>query len=113
MASRRHFLRAAGVTVALPWLESLARGATAVVPPPRRMLCIMADMGVLPGNFFPKTAGRDYESTPYLDIIAAHRSRMTVFSGLSHQDNSDGHRSTRTFLSGGGTAPSRRGRPRA
>jgi hypothetical protein len=100
MASRRQFLRAAGVTIALPWLESVARGAAAASMPPKRMLCIMADMGVLPGNFFPQTAGPGYESTPYLDIIAAHRSRMTVFSGLSHLDNSDGHRSTRTFLSG-------------
>jgi hypothetical protein len=99
MPSRRQFLRAAGATVALPWLESLAAGAASAAPP-QRMLCIMADMGVLPGNFFPQTAGRDYESTPYLDILAGHRSRMTVFSGLSHQDNSDGHRSTRTFLSG-------------
>jgi hypothetical protein len=88
MPSRRQFLRAAGATVALPWLESLAVGAASAAPP-QRMLCIMADMGVLPGNFFPQTAGRDYESTPYLDILAAHRSRMTVFSGLSHQDNSE------------------------
>ena len=99
MPSRRQFLRAAGVTVALPWLESSGHAAAAAAPP-RRMLCIMADMGVLPGNFFPQTAGTGYESTPYLDILSAHRSRMTVFSGLSHQDNSDGHRSTRTFLSG-------------
>ena len=99
MPSRRQFLRAAGVTVALPWLESSGHAAVAAAPP-RRMLCIMADMGVLPGNFFPQTAGPGYESTPYLDILSAHRSRMTVFSGLSHQDNSDGHRSTRTFLSG-------------
>ena len=99
MPSRRQFLRAAGTTVALPWLESLASGA-ATAAPPRRMLCIMADMGVLPGNFFPKKAGPDYDSTPYLDILASHRGRMTVFSGLSHQDNSDGHRSTQTFLSG-------------
>lgn len=99
MASRRQFLRAAGTAVALPWLESFA-GAAAAAAPPRRVLCIMADMGVLPGNFFPQTAGPGYESTPYLDILSAHRSRMSVFSGLSHLDNSDGHRSTRTFLSG-------------
>jgi hypothetical protein len=26
------------------------------------MLCIMADMGVLPGNFFPQTAGATFYS---------------------------------------------------
>jgi hypothetical protein len=35
---RRHFLRAAGVTLALPWLESLAVAKAA--KPKRRMICI-------------------------------------------------------------------------
>lgn len=96
--SRRGFLGACGAAVPLPWLASHA-GATAA-PPPQRMLCIMSDMGVLPKNFFPEEAGHDYRSTPYLDILAKHRQHMTVFSGLHHPGVTEGHVTTRTFLSG-------------
>ena len=60
---RRAFLRGVGVTVALPWLESIptvsASGELDAVEPPRRMLLISNNLGVLPGPFFPKTAGID------------------------------------------------------
>jgi hypothetical protein len=96
--SRRTFLRALGATLPLPWLESLAPASSPT--PPQRMLCIMSDMGVLPTNFFPTGEGHDYQSTPYLDILAKHRQQMTVFSGMHHPGVMEGHVATRTFLSG-------------
>jgi len=95
---RRGFLRAAGALVALPWLESRAHSMPAAAS--KRMLCIMSDMGVLPANFYPQQPGRDYELTPYLDILKDHRSQMTVCTGLGHRATGDGHKMAKTFLSG-------------
>lgn len=95
--SRRGFLRAAGACLSLPFLESQVTAADD--SPPRRMIVIMTNMGVMPRYFFPKKAGRDYESTPYLDILKNHRDRFTVFSGVSHPDVDGNHSSERSFLS--------------
>ncbi|MFM8497484.1 MAG: DUF1552 domain-containing protein, partial [Planctomycetia bacterium] len=104
---RRTFLRGTGAAVALPFLESLAprwslshgvaRAAEAAAPP-KRMLLIMSNMGVIPKNFFPTTAGRNYEATPYLDILKKHRDRFTVCSGLSHPDVGGAHATEKSFL---------------
>jgi hypothetical protein len=55
---RRRFLRAAGICVALPWLEALARGggrARAAVPgPPRRLVCICTPLGLHAPSLFPQ-----------------------------------------------------------
>ena len=60
--------RAAGVTLGLPLLECMtptfARAASAT--PPRRLLVIANNIGVLPKLFFPTTSGRDTNS-PYDD----------------------------------------------
>lgn len=108
---RRTFLRGSGAVVALPFLEALgprwlkaggpvgvARAAEATAPP-KRMLLIMSNMGVIPKNFFPTTAGREYESTPYLDMLKAHRQNYTVCSGLSHPDVAGAHSTEKSFLS--------------
>jgi len=95
--TRRYFLRATGAKLALPFLESLSHAAAPV--PPKRMLAIMTNMGVMPRYFFPERPGRDYTSTPYLDLIKAHRERFTVFSGVSHPGVDGNHSSERSFLS--------------
>ncbi|MEK0446191.1 MAG: hypothetical protein RLZZ399_1512, partial [Verrucomicrobiota bacterium] len=101
--SRRHFLRAAGVGLSLPWLESLMpsglRAATASAPP-RRMVCIMTNMSMIPQNFFPTKTGKDYEATPYLEILKEHRAHFTVCSGLSHPGVDGAHLTEKCFLSG-------------
>jgi hypothetical protein len=61
---------------------------------------MMTNMGILPEYFFPKNAGRDYESTPYLDILKEHRADMTVFSGVSLPGVDGGHASEKSFLTG-------------
>jgi Protein of unknown function (DUF1552) len=98
---RRTFLRGAGVTLALPLLECMtpafARAGTAAQPP-RRMLIIANNLGVLPKFFFPQGAGRDYELSPYLSELADFRQEFTVFSGLSHPGVTGGHSTDNCFL---------------
>lgn len=104
---RRTFLRGSGAAVALPFLETLtptwprtSRAARAgeAAAPPKRMLLVMSNMGVIPKNFFPTTPGRAYEGTPYLKILEKHRDRFTVFSGLSHPDVGGAHATEKSFL---------------
>jgi hypothetical protein len=98
--SRRRFLRGAVVAVALPFLESMrapfARAAAG--PAPRRVFCICNNLGVLPGPFFPKDAGRDYTPSPYLKLLQEHRADFTVLSGVSHPFVDGGHPSDISFL---------------
>lgn len=96
---RRTFLRSAGITLSLPWLESLASAAK---QPPRRMVCICTPLGLHPENFFPKQPGRDYALSPYLAILKEHRQDMTVISGLEHagMGSSFAHQASASFLTG-------------
>lgn len=94
MNTRRRFLRAAGVALAMPVLECFAAS------PGRRMLLISNNLGVLPKPFFPQTTGRDYQLSPYLTALADFRNDFTVFSGLSHPSVEGGHSTENCFLTG-------------
>jgi len=100
--SRRAFLKAAGVTLALPAFDAFrpkrAFGSTAAVP--RRMLCINTPLGLHPPNFFPAKAGKEYELTPYLEPLQHLREDFTVMSGLTHPEIATGHDSGYSFLTG-------------
>jgi hypothetical protein len=95
MIDRRTFLRGAGAALALPWLESLHAGSAEV---PRRMIAIQTNQGILPGEFFPKAAGRDYAPTPYLEILKEFREDFTVISGTSHPQVDGFHQAEKSFL---------------
>lgn len=98
--SRRRFLRAAGVAVALPLLDAMlprfARAAEKV--PPRRLFGVCNNLGLLPDRFFPTDDGRDYTPSPYLKLLQDHRADFTVFSGVSHPGVDGGHPSDVAFL---------------
>lgn len=100
--SRRAFLRGAGVTLALPFLDAMspAFGAERSDAVPRRLVAIETNMGILPQFFFPEGAGRDYKPSPYLERLAAHRQQMTVLSGVSLPGVTGGHAAERCFLTG-------------
>ena len=100
--ARRTFLRGAGVTLALPFLDAMrpAFGADASKATPRRMVCIETNMGILPQFFFPEKAGKDYVASPYLERLKAHRNQMTVLSGVSLPGVTGGHAAERCFLTG-------------
>lgn len=97
--NRRTFLRAAGVSLALPLLESYAVGAP-TAKPPRRMVCINTPLGLHPAAFFPEKAGKDYALSPYLEVVKNFREDFTVISGLSHPDIGPSHDSNYSFLTG-------------
>jgi hypothetical protein len=94
--SRRNFLRAAGVSLALPWLDALAQ--TPAARPPRRMVCICTPLGLHAPNLFPERTGRDYGLTPYLEPLREFRDDFTIVSGLSHPEVGSSHDSIFSFL---------------
>ena len=97
--SRRNFLRAAGVSLALPWLDALApRAVAAGRGPRRRMVCVCTPLGLHPPYFFPEKAGKDYALTPYLEVLGDFRDDFTVLSGLSHPEVGHSHDSIFSFL---------------
>ncbi len=96
--SRRHFLRAAGVSLALPWLDALARTAGTAARPPRRMVCICTPLGLHTPNLFPQREGRDYQLTPYLEPLRTFRDDFTIISGLAHPEVGSSHDSIFSFL---------------
>lgn len=84
---RRTALKAAGVALTLPLLESMSPAiGKDTLKSPQRMVFICNTLGLLPASLFPETTGRDYESTEYLDLLKEHRDDFTLFSGLSHSD---------------------------
>src|ERR1043166_2987127 len=106
--SRRKFLYGAGIFLSLPLLDAMSpvfastasETAAASTPggKPRRMLGICNNLGLLPDQFFPKEAGRDYALSPYLELLKEHRNDFTVFSGVSHPDVDGGHPADNCFL---------------
>src|ERR1043166_5479855 len=83
--SRRKFLRGAGILLSLPMLEAMTpafaaiRKLSATSTPggkPRRIFGICNNLGLLPDQFFPKKGGRDYELSPYLQVLKEHRNEF-------------------------------------
>ncbi|MCM8534162.1 MAG: DUF1552 domain-containing protein [Lentisphaeraceae bacterium] len=97
--SRRTALKAAGVSLALPFLESMAASGKAPENPDR-MIAVMCEMGYITDYLFPKKDGRNYEMTDYLKQIEEFRDDFTVFSGMSLAGVNGGHDASRSFLSG-------------
>src|SRR5690606_33808812 len=98
---RREFLRGAGVALGLPLLSAMRPAFAApgdAEGPPRRMLAVCNNLGLLGDKFFPQAAGADYALSPYLEELAEHRNDFTVFSGVSHPDVDGSHASEICFL---------------
>lgn len=106
---RRTCLRGAGVTLALPLLDSMAGGAEKPAGRPKRMCCVYFPFGVAmpndnaperPWGWFPTGEGRDFELTNPLQPLAKLREQMTVLGGLSHPKGRSmgGHDTGDTFL---------------
>jgi len=105
MLSRRTFLKAAGVSLALPQLESMmparAAGAASRAVPPRRLVAICNTLGFHTPHLFPQEAGRDYTASPYLEALADFRNDFTICSGLAHPGVTIfGHSCLARFLTG-------------
>jgi hypothetical protein len=94
--SRRHFLRGAGVALALPWLESLAAldakaqdvtgaAAAAATKPPTRFACVYFSNGVQPPNWWAKGSGKDMEFGPAGAPLNGHGDDLNFIRGLYNE----------------------------
>jgi hypothetical protein len=109
--SRRTFLRGAGVTVALPFLESMVpaqtplKGTAAV--PKTRLGCFYVPHGATMYKWTPVGEDKDFQFSETLSPLEKYRDRLSVISNLAHQaatgaDAGAEHaRSAAIFLSGG------------
>jgi len=116
---RRQLLRAAGVSVSLPFFASLpsaragteqtSAGQNSATGSKKRMVCIGNMLGFYPEAFWPKesteydTTGlsehRDYQLGRTTAPLKSISDRMTMIAGLDH-GTAGGHFSIHSFLSG-------------
>jgi hypothetical protein len=107
--SRRHMLRAAGISLALPWFESLA--GKAEEKPPRRFCTVYFPYGASTPKkgsaeaewaWLPSGEGNDFVFNKSLDVLEPMRDQITILGGLSHPKvrRIGGHDSGDTFLTG-------------
>jgi hypothetical protein len=87
---RRTFLQGAGVTLALPLLESMVPAGTALAQtaaaPTPRFVGVFFPHGMAPGHWEPKAEGALPEKLPYiLEPLDKHRDQTVVMTGLWSQ----------------------------
>ena len=115
-SNRRFFLKVAGISLALPLLESLGGrvfaqnsgvgslpGKVAGAARPMRMVCIGNMLGFHPPAFFPEKTGAGYALPSDIESLKPHQKDFTLFSGLDHGVKG-GHFAISAFLSGMRTA---------
>src|SRR5580704_7174233 len=91
--TRRRFLRGVGVTMALPWLESLpawgadtapsrdaAGEATAALP--KRFAVMFMGCGVNPNHWWAKGSGADMQLGRTLEPLESVKTKINVINGL-------------------------------
>src|SRR5258707_1181387 len=87
---RRTFLKAAGISLALPWLDAMSLRSGSVTraggienaETARRAVFCFFGLGINGRDFTPADTGRQYTPTPILKPLEALRSDFTVISGL-------------------------------
>jgi hypothetical protein len=82
---RRAFLRGLGSTLALPLLEAMTP-AFAAPARPLRLGIYATPNGMMMDKWTPTGEGADFQLSPILEPLAAHRKRMVVISGLAQNE---------------------------
>lgn len=100
--SRRALLKGLGVTVALPWLESVnALAGPAAKKPAQRFACLFIGDGISPNTWWAKGKGAEMDLGPSLEPLAPFREKLNVINGLFNKEGDGGHaRCTGNILSG-------------
>ncbi len=98
LLDRRRFLRGAGACLALPFLETFARGAARTAPV-QRLVCVANPFGMINDAFFPAETGVAAALPENLRALEELRGEFTVLSNLDHGFGG-GHGATHAFLSG-------------
>jgi hypothetical protein len=84
-ASRRTFLYGAGVTMALPWLESFpvwAAEASAPRPFPKRLAVMFMGNGINGNHWWAKGSGEDLKLSKTLEPLEPLKKKVNVINGL-------------------------------
>jgi len=109
---RRTFLRAAGVSVALPLLDSMVPAQTPLArtaaSPRSRLACIYVPHGATMDKWTPALEGKGFSFTEILQPLEKYRDRLVIVSNLAHPQaagvgsdaGADHARSAAVFLSG-------------
>src|SRR5262245_17225977 len=79
---RRTFLRGAGVTLALPFLEAMAPAQTPTPGTPTRFVGVWHPHGAAPGWWHPKGVGKDFEFSFITEPFKSLREYALFVSGL-------------------------------
>lgn len=89
ITSRRQFLRATGISLALPFLDSFGyRAFSAQATPassPLRFGFLYTPNGYNQSTFLPKGTGKDWELTPALQPLEKVRNDITLLTGLDRK----------------------------
>ncbi|MCU1258300.1 MAG: hypothetical protein JWO80_1185 [Bryobacterales bacterium] len=88
--SRRTVLRGAGVTLALPWLEAMAPGASAAPKQPIRMAVLYMPNGVNVNAWAPEGIGQDFKLSPTLEPLSEFKDSVLVLQNLWNEASKDG-----------------------
>ncbi len=84
--SRRTLLRGAGVSLALPWLETMGRaadaGATNLTEPPLRMAFLFLPNGTRPDHWTPAGDEESFEITPHLKPLESLKNDFMLLENL-------------------------------
>ena len=86
--ARRTFLRGAGATLALPFLDAMrpAFARAASVAPPVRLAFAYVPNGIIMPDWTPAQEGRAYAFTRILKPLEPLRDDVLVLSGLAHHN---------------------------
>ncbi|MBY0523786.1 MAG: DUF1552 domain-containing protein [Gemmataceae bacterium] len=89
--SRRAFLRGLGVTMALPWLESLPvwgddQAKERSSEPPVRFACLFSGNGYHSKEWWAKGEGANMELGKVLEPLRPHREKLLFLRGLYNQE---------------------------
>src|SRR6267378_3759117 len=81
--SRRTFLHGAGVTMALPWLESIpVWGATTAEAAPKRFAVMFMGNGINGNHWWAKGSGEDLKLSRTLEPLEPLKKKINVITGL-------------------------------
>lgn len=90
IVARRSFLKGLGVSVALPWLESVTSFATDTIKPPVRTLVTFTGMGFHSSHWWSKGNGKDMTLGPCLTPLEPWKNKMIFIKGLWHEKANNG-----------------------
>lgn len=81
---RRTFLKAAGTTLALPFLDAMAPALRAATKAPSRLGFIYVANGVIQEQWNPTATGTKFDLPPILKPLEAFKSQLNILGGLAH-----------------------------